>query len=118
MIRAMLSSICYIHGKGVAHRDLKLENFVRTGSEDKTKIKLIDFGLSKFGLGDVTESKSQAYVMKETVGTTYYMAPEVMRRRYGPACDLWSIGVIAYMLLCGSAPFEGPDDRTIRRLIK
>jgi len=106
----MLLAIKYLHHEGVAHRDLKLENFVleRKGSNF---LKLIDFGCSKF----VDESTT----MGESCGTICYIAPEVLEKRYlGSSCDMWSLGVIAFRLLTGYMPFGGRTDSEIIRAIR
>jgi len=106
----MLKSVAYIHSKGICHRDLKLENFVFAGLQ----LKLIDFGLSrKYGLGISR--------MKTAVGTPYYVAPEVISKHpsgYTEKCDMWSLGVLLYMMLSGRPPFDGQSDQEILRSIK
>lgn len=99
--RQMLLALGYLHlALGVAHRDLKLENFLcdRPGS---AHIKLIDFGLSTF-IG-------RSGVMQATCGTAEYVAPEVLEGRYTTQCDVWSLGVIAYIMLSGTMPWNGVD---------
>ncbi|CAJ1359983.1 unnamed protein product, partial [Effrenium voratum] len=96
----MLLAIRYLHGLGIVHRDLKLENWLYETKEGQD-LKLIDFGLSKFW--EPTKK------MQMRVGTLDYMAPEVLHRNYTSKCDLWSLGVIAYTLLVGSFPFAGRD---------
>jgi len=81
-----------------------------TGSED-SPIKIIDFGLSR-------HKDEDEEVMKTKVGTPYYVAPEVLRREYTEACDIWSIGVITYILLCGYPPFYGDNDAEIFSLVR
>lgn len=104
LVRKMLSAIHYLHMRGICHRDLKLENFIFEDRTEDSEICLIDFGLSKSYHGGV---------MNEVLGTSYYVAPEVLRGCYSLSCDLWGIGVIAYMLLSGLAPFGGEDDKQI-----
>ena len=107
-IADMLSAVRYLHENGVVHRDLKLENWLfehRAGSH----LKLIDFGLARHFLGHER--------IHGAVGSMYYVAPEVLRGSYDARCDLWSLGVIAYMLVSGAPPFWGKDDRDIRRNI-
>ena len=106
LVRTMLNVIQHMHVLGVVHRDLKPENFlICLENPDKPSIKAIDFGLSAF--------ISQNEKLKECVGSSYYIAPEVLRRSYGPDADIWSAGVILYILLCGSPPFFGSNDREI-----
>eukprot|EP00957_Ditylum_brightwellii_P127737 9741340-Ditylum_brightwellii.AAC.1 len=95
----MLSGLSYLHSKGIIHRDLKLENILFESKDANSNIKIIDFGLSKhFQPGERH---------KEYVGSLYTMSPEVIWRSYDERCDLWSIGVMAFLLLGGEAPFGG-----------
>ncbi|CAI5950410.1 unnamed protein product [Closterium sp. NIES-64] len=97
MVRQIVQAVQYMHERGVVHRDLKLENFLLLHQGDDAPLMAIDFGLSTFF------QPGQRF--KEVVGSAYYVAPEVLRRDYGSECDVWSIGVITYMLLCGTPPF-------------
>jgi len=99
IVRKICSAIAYLHSVGIAHRDLKPENLLLHSGND-TEVKLSDFGLSKlFG---------EEQVMKTACGTPYYVAPEVLGAAgYDKEVDLWSIGVITYLLLCGYPPFYG-----------
>ena len=99
-VRSIVETIRYCHDHGIVHRDLKLENFLFDGD---AKLKLIDFGLSCYYDDNIK--------MKRPVGTPYYVAPEVLKGSYSKECDLWSIGVITYMLLSGRPPFYGTDDQ-------
>ncbi len=110
----MLSSICFLHDKGIAHRDLKLENFLFQSKSVDSPLKLIDFGLSQ-------KMNPDAGALK-IVGTSYYIAPEVLtcqssKTPYSHMCDMWSLGVLLYMLLSGTPPFDGKTDREIMRSI-
>jgi calcium-dependent protein kinase len=99
LVKQMLCSVRYIHSKGIIHRDLKLENFLFSDTGPDSELKMIDFGLSKhFKFGEVQH---------EAVGTPYTVAPEVIRGSYDERCDVWAIGVIAYLLLSGESPFGG-----------
>jgi calcium-dependent protein kinase len=91
---------------GIVHRDLKPENFLMAEASPDTEVKLIDFGLSKRFFG-------KAQHMHTMVGTPYYVAPEVLKGDYDERCDVWSLGVIMYILLCGYPPFEGNDNKAI-----
>jgi calcium-dependent protein kinase len=104
LVRQMLKVVAECHLNGVIHRDLKPENFLFV-EEGDSEIKAIDFGLSDF-FNPKTE-------FKDVVGSAYYVAPEVLKRRYGPLADVWSIGVIMYILLSGQPPFWGPTESGI-----
>ncbi|KAM3258881.1 hypothetical protein ACQJBY_050569 [Aegilops geniculata] len=97
------------HDNGVMHRDLKPENFLFAGKEEDSPLKAIDFGLS------VYFEPGERFT--EVVGSGIYMAPEVLMRSYGPEADVWSAGVILYILLCGVPPFWGDTDERIAESI-
>ena len=80
------------------------------GKEDTSEIKIIDFGLSK--------KKSGKASMDTVVGTPYYVAPEVLKGQYGQECDLWSLGVIMYILLSGCLPFSGSNAPEVFEKVK
>lgn len=101
LIRQMLEAIKYSHEKGVAHRDLKPENLLLTRKDQIESVKIADWGLSKDILNGLTQ-------LQTSCGTPDYVAPEVLSgSSYGMECDIWSIGVISYILLCGFPPFYG-----------
>jgi len=97
IIRQIVSALDYLHSNGIAHRDLKPENLMSSGDDDNEVIKIIDFGLSKkFGDEQLVTS----------VGSPGYVAPEVLTETsYDKSVDMWSVGVILYILLCGFPPF-------------
>jgi len=97
IMKDLLLAINHCHENKVVHRDIKAEN-VMVG-EDGT-IKLIDFGLS-------CQNTSKQSKMSDIVGTPYYVAPEVLKGNYSSKCDLWSLGVLFYILLSGYLPFNG-----------
>ncbi|PAN45634.1 hypothetical protein PAHAL_9G131800 [Panicum hallii] len=97
------------HAHGVMHRDLKPENFLYAGKSEEAQLKAIDFGLSVFF--------KPGERFTEIVGSPYYMAPEVLRRNYGPEVDIWSAGVILYILLCGVPPFWAETEQGVARAI-
>ncbi len=108
IMRQLLSAVAYCHEKGVIHRDLKPENILIESSEEKDKdyfhIKIIDFGTCEI----LKKSK-----LTEQIGTSFYIAPEILKNGYNEKCDLWSCGVILYILLCGSPPFYGKNEKEI-----
>jgi len=102
--KQILEAVQYMHSNGIAHRDLKPENLLVSGT-DNDQIKVTDFGLSK-DFGEAALSTS--------CGTPDYVAPEVLRGApYDNSVDIWSIGVITYILLCGFPPFYGNSDQEI-----
>ncbi|XP_004493390.1 CDPK-related kinase 7-like isoform X2 [Cicer arietinum] len=105
----ILSVVAYCHLQGVVHRDLKPENFLFSSEEENSTLKAIDFGLSDYVKPDER--------LNDIVGSAYYVAPEVLHRSYGTEADMWSIGVIAYILLCGSRPFWARTESGIFRAV-
>lgn len=105
----ILSVVAYCHQQGVVHRDLKPENFLFTSKDEHSPLKAIDFGLSDYVKPDER--------LNDIVGSAYYVAPEVLHRSYGTEADMWSIGVIAYILLCGSRPFWARTESGIFRAV-
>ncbi|OAY62102.1 CDPK-related kinase 3 isoform X1 [Manihot esculenta] len=105
----ILSVVSFCHLQGVVHRDLKPENFLFTSGGDDADMKLIDFGLSDFIRPDER--------LNDIVGSAYYVAPEVLHRSYSLEADIWSIGIISYILLCGSRPFWARTESGIFRSV-
>lgn len=98
--RALIDSIYYCHSNYVAHLDLKSKNLVLTSPDDDTKIKLIDFGFAQRVTGP--------NCLTRRCGTPYFVAPEIIRKEaYDERADMWSVGVIVYLLLSGHLPFGG-----------
>jgi len=109
-VNQMLAAICYCHANKICHRDIKPENFLMQSNLPDAKLKLIDFGLStQFEPGKPLTTKS---------GTAFYVAPEVMNGKYDEKCDIWSIGVMAFILFCGYPPFNADNDPEIIRKVK
>ncbi|KAK4759429.1 hypothetical protein SAY87_022560 [Trapa incisa] len=109
VIKTIVEVIQVCHKHGVMHRDLKPENFLFANKKETAALKAIDFGLSIFFKPGET--------FTEIVGSPYYMAPEVLRRNYGPEIDVWSAGVILYILLCGVPPFWAETEQGIAQAI-
>ncbi|XP_031497405.1 CDPK-related kinase 3-like [Nymphaea colorata] len=105
----ILSVVAFCHLQGVVHRDLKPENFLFTTRDEDAPMKIIDFGLSDFTKPDER--------LNDIVGSAYYVAPEVLHRSYSMEADIWSIGVISYILLCGSRPFWARTESGIFRAV-
>ena len=106
IFQQLMSSVKYCHNNGICHRDLKPENllYLNEGEENDNPIKIIDFGLSQIFINRKLKTK---------VGTAYYVAPEILKGDYTEKCDVWSAGVILYILLSGDPPFNGADDSVI-----
>ncbi|TYG57319.1 hypothetical protein ES288_D08G132800v1 [Gossypium darwinii] len=109
IIVQILSVVAFCHLQGVVHRDLKPENFLFTTRDEDAPMKIIDFGLSDFIRPDQR--------LNDIVGSAYYVAPEVLHRSYSVEADMWSIGVITYILLCGSRPFWARTESGIFRSV-
>jgi len=97
--RSMLDAVGYCHKNNIAHRDLKPENLILVHQYDDTFLKIIDFGFAK--------RVTSPTCLRTQCGTMDYTAPEVLQgKRYGTQADMWSVGVILYLLLCGYEPFS------------
>jgi len=105
VMEQLLSAVLYLHRASIIHRDLKPENIIFETKDPNSKIKVIDFGTSC--------AFEKGAKLKKKLGTPYYIAPEVLKRNYDEKCDVWSSGVIMYILLCGYPPFNGPNDKII-----
>uniref|UniRef100_A0ACD5UM04 Uncharacterized protein n=3 Tax=Avena sativa TaxID=4498 RepID=A0ACD5UM04_AVESA len=103
--RGVVNVVNVCHFMGVMHRDLKPENFLLATKDENAVLKATDFGLSVF----IEEGK----MYRDIVGSAYYVAPEVLRRNYGKEIDVWSAGVILYILLSGVPPFWAETEKGI-----
>ncbi|OXB71805.1 UNVERIFIED_CONTAM: hypothetical protein H355_004657, partial [Colinus virginianus] len=110
IMQQVLSGCTYLHKHNIVHRDLKPENLLLESKSKDALVKIVDFGLSAhLELGGK---------MRERLGTAYYIAPEVLRKKYDEKCDVWSCGVILYILLCGYPPFGGQTDQEILKRVE
>lgn len=109
VMKTILEVVLLCHKHGVIHRDLKPENFLFANKKENSPLKAIDFGLSIFF--------KPGERFSEIVGSPYYMAPEVLKRNYGPEIDIWSAGVILYILLCGVPPFWAESEQGVAQAI-
>lgn len=112
----MLYAIKYCHGQKIAHRDLKPENFLFMNAQSSS-LKLIDFGLS-FEWKEDMRAELKAKGENKLIGTSYYIAPEILKGDYNEKCDIWSLGVILYILVTAVPPFDGDNDRKILESVR
>ena len=110
IFKKIITAINYCHAHGVCHRDIKPENILFSDKEDFSTLKVADFGLSRV-------FSAEEKIMTSVVGTTFYMAPEVINGRYNEKCDIWSAGCILYIMLCGRPPFFAKNDNDLIRKI-
>jgi len=112
IMQQILRAVFYMHQNGIVHRDIKPENFLFLTSDpiDNNTLKIIDFGLAKHW--------DPSTPMTTKAGTPYYVAPEVLGGCYDTLCDVWSCGVIMYILLCGFPPFSGSTDQEVLRAVQ
>jgi calcium-dependent protein kinase len=110
IMRQILSAICYSHENFIVHRDLKPENILLDDKSKDRVLKIIDWGGARY----FQKNKKMTTIS----GTPYYIAPEVLCEVYDEKCDVWSCGVILYILLCGYPPFNGETDNDIMKAVK
>ncbi|XP_058098847.1 calcium-dependent protein kinase 28-like [Magnolia sinica] len=111
IVRQMLKVAAECHLHGLVHRDMKPENFLFKSTKADSPLKATDFGLSDF--------IKPGRMFHDIVGSAYYVAPEVLKRKSGPESDVWSIGVITYILLCGRRPFwDKTEDGIFKEVLK
>ncbi len=114
VIKLMATALGYLNENGVVHRDLKPENILLTDKNDDTTVKLADFGFAK-----EINPGGEGSELKTTCGTPGYVAPEIiMGKPYGKEVDMWSLGVITFILLCGYPPFYHENQAQLFKLIK
>ncbi len=111
-VSQMLGALCYCHSKGIAHRDVKLANFVFKDRVPDAPLKLIDFGFS----ATMTTSST---TFSTFVGSAYYMAPEILsKKQYTLQCDMWGMGIVTYTLLAGHPPFMAKTEEELANKIR
>lgn len=130
IFKQIIKALHYCHINGVCHRDLKPENFIMISKNDPFTLKIIDFGLSRTFQQNGTvlqetnddqnngKRRKTRAVLKTKAGTPFYIAPEVLTGNYNEKCDVWSAGVILYILFCGYPPFYGESNRQILESVK
>ncbi|EEQ98528.1 Calcium-dependent protein kinase, putative [Perkinsus marinus ATCC 50983] len=111
ILRHILYAVSYLHSLNICHRDIKLENFVYTDDTADCRLKLCDFGF-----GTIVRREEDS--LTASMGSVHYIAPEVLEGKYGLQCDMWSVGVILYMLLSGTPPFDGANDGEISDAVR
>jgi calcium-dependent protein kinase len=110
LMKQVLQCINYCHQNHIIHRDLKPENILLEQNKEFDQIKIIDFGTSLVF--------DPSRTLDEKLGTPYYIAPEVLNKNYDNKCDIWSCGVITYILLSGMPPFNGQSDQEIMKKVR
>lgn len=110
LMQQVITSVAYCHNHGIIHRDIKLENFLLSDPSPDAVLKLADFGLSKF--------TTRTAILTGCCGTPQYMAPEVLNENYTMQADLWSCGVVLYIILSGTYPFPGSNQDQIKSKIR
>lgn len=123
--RQLLSVLKYIHDRNIAHRDLKPENILFADSQrdlSKATVKLIDFGFAKRmnSAPEMSKPKITQSSFQTRLGSPNYVAPEILTSKvgYGVEVDVWSLGVILYIMLCGYFPFYHENERELYRQIR
>lgn len=112
LVKLLLEAIKYLHDHDVVHRDLKPENLLLTSKDDDASIKIADFGFAK-------KINFDGDGLSTACGTPGYVAPEILEgKTYGKSVDIWSVGVITYILLCGYPPFHDDNHNALFRKIK
>ena len=110
IMKQIFSAVFYCHRNKIVHRDLKPENILYLDESSDSPLKIIDFGTSKVFVPHE--------IMHQKFGTPYYIAPEVLKKHYDERCDIWSCGVILYVMLSGKPPFTGVDEKEIMKNVE
>lgn len=109
-VRSVFDALAYLHANGIAHCDLKPENFLYESDAPDAAVKMIDFGLSKY-------LKPRMY-FTQVVGTSYYVAPDVLKHKFNEAADMWSMGVVLFVMIFGFPPFYAETNAGIYKAIQ
>jgi len=117
LFQQIMQSIVYCHKNRICHRDLKPENFMLKSKDGELWVKLIDFGLSCSYMSFGSSGKEKLKRMTTKAGTLFFMAPEVLTWNYTSKWDVWSAGVILFIMLWGYPPFASEDDQETIELI-
>lgn len=122
IMEQIVSAIAYCHERGICHRDLKPQNILFCDESSNSQIKVVDFGIGKIFDPSLTnlqseinnsENNHKLKKMDSTIGTMYFFSPEVIKGSYNEKCDIWSLGIILYFMLCGYPPFSGENDNQL-----
>lgn len=122
IMEQIVSAIAYCHERGICHRDLKPQNILFCDESSNSQIKVVDFGIGKIfdpSLANLqseinnSENNHKLKKMDSTIGTMYFFSPEVIKGSYNEKCDIWSLGIILYFMLCGYPPFSGENDNQL-----
>ena len=122
LMEQIVSAVSYCHEKGICHRDLKPQNILFYNEDENSPIKIVDFGISKIYNPSLSSLKEEyedkgSKKMTDRTGTMLFLSPEVLKGSYTEKCDVWSLGVILYILLCGYPPFNGSNEKEIAQSI-
>ena len=111
VMKQAMYALSYLHNNNICHRDIKPENFLLASKNGLLEIKMIDFGLAR-------KLKSKEDTMNAITGSPYYIAPEIFSENYTMKCDIWALGVLMYVLLCGRYPFNGRSNDDLFEAIR
>jgi calcium-dependent protein kinase len=114
ILKQILDGLNYLHQKGIIHRNVKPENILISG-KDFTELSDIQIKLSDYGFSEMLTKRKQAG--GKVAGPPFYTSPEVIEGKYNHKCDIWSVGVIAYTMLCGSPPYDGNEYEVLYKIL-